>query len=261
MKNALIFKQYPRAYKINKSISQEVNLCTEMSNLVQDLNIWPMQSESCNLSKGKIIAHSERPHFIDIENLQRIFEEGSKSFFNYKQHSSRAQKIYETKVCKNTRKYHWAELYKDFTLTDIFEVCRVLVPSTNCAFIFTYISSYLYLQILCRYEPFIVAETSMPSSSNSKPTGEGGQAFNTLAGYLFGKNKSSEKMNMTTPVFTDSEGKMQFVLKARKVKLYCYYNAQFPNRNPKFSHKEFLWFLSRLTVAHEKTLSYELVRH
>lgn len=48
-------------------------------------------------------------------------------------------------------------------------------------------------------------------------TGPG--AFNSLAGYIFGKNKNDEKMAMTTPVLsrTDSSGtkKMSFVMPSR----------------------------------------------
>lgn len=40
----------------------------------------------------------------------------------------------------------------------------------------------------------------------------GGSAFNQLAGYIFGNNTQKEKMEMTTPVFTDTTGNMQFVL-------------------------------------------------
>ena len=68
-----------------------------------------------------------------------------------------------------------------------------------------------------------MAETEIsPSSSSSEsktgsPAGEGGSAFNTLAGYLFGGNQQQKKMQMTMPVFTDSQGKMQFVLSSTKV--------------------------------------------
>ena len=79
----------------------------------------------------------------------------------------------------------------------------------------------------CRYEPFVVAETSMPSTSGNSPAGDGGSSFNTLAGYLFGKNKDSEKMAMTTPVFSDSDGKMQFVVKARKVTIFSWTSIAF----------------------------------
>ena len=41
---------------------------------------------------------------------------------------------------------------------------------------------------------------------------EAGQAFNRLAGYIFGKNEQNEKMEMTTPVFSNKSQKMQFVV-------------------------------------------------
>ena len=41
---------------------------------------------------------------------------------------------------------------------------------------------------------------------------EAGQAFNRLAGYIFGKNEQNEKMEMTTPVFSNKNQKMQFVV-------------------------------------------------
>lgn len=71
----------------------------------------------------------------------------------------------------------------------------------------------------------MVAETSMQpaavgqESSPSSPAGEGGSAFNTLAGYLFGANQQKEKMKMTMPVFTDSKGNMQFVISSKKASL------------------------------------------
>jgi len=61
--------------------------------------------------------------------------------------------------------------------------------------------------IFCRYEPFVVAEAGMGSSD---PAGEGGAAFRTLAGYLFGKNAAGERMAMTAPVISDTRGVMQF---------------------------------------------------
>ena len=96
-----------------------------------------------------------------------------------------------------------------------------------------------------RYEPFVVAETALstprsqsPSvagtadASASRPAGEtstrtdpsggaasvspaagGGGAFNALAGYIFGGNAARDRMAMTTPVFTDSGGSMQFVVR------------------------------------------------
>ncbi|KAG6552097.1 hypothetical protein Mapa_006406 [Marchantia paleacea] len=59
-----------------------------------------------------------------------------------------------------------------------------------------------------QYEQFLVAET---------PSDElvGNKGFNEVAGYLFGKNTTGEKMKMTTPVFNLSAGEgsqLQFVL-------------------------------------------------
>lgn len=80
-----------------------------------------------------------------------------------------------------------------------------------------------------RYEPFIVAEVplSVPradeaSSSASvgalagpaAPAAAAGAAFNALAGYIFGGNSRKEKMAMTMPVFSDSTGRMQFVVRS-----------------------------------------------
>lgn len=45
---------------------------------------------------------------------------------------------------------------------------------------------------------------------SSDPAGEGGAAFRTLAGYLFGKNAAGERMAMTSPVISDTRGVMQF---------------------------------------------------
>lgn len=62
------------------------------------------------------------------------------------------------------------------------------------------------------YEPFIVVETDCDSMAGSK-------GFNTVAGYIFGKNEKGEKMKMTTPVYTEmnsepsaSGAKIQIVL-------------------------------------------------
>lgn len=56
------------------------------------------------------------------------------------------------------------------------------------------------------------------SSSGGSAVRNGRGAFRTLAGYLFGGNDRKESMNMTTPVFTSSAGRMQFVVgKADKV--------------------------------------------
>ncbi|XP_021276457.1 heme-binding-like protein At3g10130, chloroplastic isoform X2 [Herrania umbratica] len=66
-----------------------------------------------------------------------------------------------------------------------------------------------------RYTPFIVVETDGDKLSGS--TG-----FNTVAGYIFGKNSTMEKIPMTTPVFTQaldpelSEVSIQIVLPLEK---------------------------------------------
>jgi len=96
---------------------------------------------------------------------------------------------------------------------------------------------------LCRYEPFVVAEVALStprqppgtpagtasgsasqaadsteqSSSSApesvNPAAGGSGAFNALAGYIFGGNSARDRMAMTTPVFTDSCGSMQFVVR------------------------------------------------
>uniref|UniRef100_A0A7N0V4A6 SOUL heme-binding protein n=1 Tax=Kalanchoe fedtschenkoi TaxID=63787 RepID=A0A7N0V4A6_KALFE len=50
-------------------------------------------------------------------------------------------------------------------------------------------------------EPYFVAETTMPGKSGFDFNGAS-QSFNALAEYLFGKNTTQDKMEMTTPVFT-----------------------------------------------------------
>jgi len=64
------------------------------------------------------------------------------------------------------------------------------------------------------YETFFVAETTVNSNTGSAKMedSEAGQAFNRLAGYIFGKNEQNEKMEMTTPVFSNKNQKMQFVV-------------------------------------------------
>eukprot|EP00238_Polyblepharides_amylifera_P011009 CAMPEP_0196594834 /NCGR_PEP_ID=MMETSP1081-20130531/79407_1 /TAXON_ID=36882 /ORGANISM="Pyramimonas amylifera, Strain CCMP720" /LENGTH=377 /DNA_ID=CAMNT_0041919205 /DNA_START=206 /DNA_END=1339 /DNA_ORIENTATION=- len=79
------------------------------------------------------------------------------------------------------------------------------------------------------YEPFIVAEAPMPVSSRGvESTTPGGpsskSAFQSLAAYIFGQNSKSEKMSMTTPVFTTSsstEGAptMQFVVPSNSARV------------------------------------------
>uniref|UniRef100_A0A383WAA1 SOUL heme-binding protein n=1 Tax=Tetradesmus obliquus TaxID=3088 RepID=A0A383WAA1_TETOB len=98
-----------------------------------------------------------------------------------------------------------------------------------------------------QYQPFLVASTALDnlpqttssssssssgdatlngtgSSSGSSSSGGGGgginpasvgiKAFNALAGYIFGGNASSTKMAMTTPVFSSTNGTMDFVVSA-----------------------------------------------
>ncbi|KAK6944057.1 SOUL hem-binding protein, partial [Dillenia turbinata] len=50
-------------------------------------------------------------------------------------------------------------------------------------------------------EPYFIAETTMPGNTGFDFNGAS-QSFNVLAEYLFGKNITKEKMDMTTPVFT-----------------------------------------------------------
>lgn len=68
-----------------------------------------------------------------------------------------------------------------------------------------------------QYSPYLVAETSMPSGT--RPAG--GDGFNNLAGYIFGGNSRSTKMEMTTPVISTggqqgpSGDKMQFPIESK----------------------------------------------
>lgn len=78
--------------------------------------------------------------------------------------------------------------------------------------------------MLRRYEPMLVAETDMDaasttttsssrsSSGGASPAGRGDSAFNALARFIFGGNVAGARMRMTTPVFSDSQGRMQFVI-------------------------------------------------
>ncbi|EPS64547.1 hypothetical protein M569_10235 [Genlisea aurea] len=63
-----------------------------------------------------------------------------------------------------------------------------------------------------KYEPFMVAEASSDKLSGSK-------GFNSVAGYIFGKNSTNEKIPMTAPVFTHSDSlkvSIQIVLPSGK---------------------------------------------
>lgn len=74
------------------------------------------------------------------------------------------------------------------------------------------------------YQPFLVAQTTMDDKTSvvnsfNPASRDMGLLFNRLAEYIFGGNKTNEKMEMTTPVFTDTSGKMQFVIGSKfKVK-------------------------------------------
>ena len=70
------------------------------------------------------------------------------------------------------------------------------------------------------YREFAVCSTVMNINANtsSSTAGAGGGAFNSLAGYIFGRNEAEERMSMTTPVITtpmegdDGTTKMSFVM-------------------------------------------------
>jgi hypothetical protein len=52
-----------------------------------------------------------------------------------------------------------------------------------------------------QYPPMVVAQTAV----NADYKDSSSQGFNRLAGYIFGKNKSEQKMTMTAPVFQEQE--------------------------------------------------------
>mmetsp|Transcript_29404 Transcript_29404/g.94095 ORF Transcript_29404/g.94095 Transcript_29404/m.94095 type:complete len:242 (-) Transcript_29404:37-762(-) len=56
---------------------------------------------------------------------------------------------------------------------------------------------------LRRYQPYLIAETTIPSSNMKDGSGQG---FRTVAGYIFGKNKGKTKMSMTAPVRMSRDG-------------------------------------------------------
>eukprot|EP00887_Chlorella_sp_A99_P001320 scaffold14.g1320.t1 len=65
------------------------------------------------------------------------------------------------------------------------------------------------------YEPYAVAEAPMGGAASpaspASPAG-GAAAFGALAGFIFGGNDRGEKYAMTTPVFSDTCGRMRFVI-------------------------------------------------
>ncbi len=66
-----------------------------------------------------------------------------------------------------------------------------------------------------RYEPYLVAETEVREGFEAS----GNIAFRRLAGYIFGRNREAEKMNMTVPVthdpVDDSTHRYRFVMERR----------------------------------------------
>jgi hypothetical protein len=54
------------------------------------------------------------------------------------------------------------------------------------------------------YKPYIVAKTTVVGKFNKSS----GKAFRILAGYIFGKNKNSSKISMTTPVEVEKKSTM-----------------------------------------------------
>ena len=56
---------------------------------------------------------------------------------------------------------------------------------------------------LRRYAAYTIAETAVKTSSMREASSTG---FRTVAGYIFGKNKPSEKMRMTAPVRMSTSG-------------------------------------------------------
>lgn len=66
------------------------------------------------------------------------------------------------------------------------------------------------------YDGYSVASTIMPKGEDIAVAGN---AFNSLAGYLFGENQESKAMEMTTPVTTTSLGEMRFYLAEPQIPL------------------------------------------
>lgn len=66
------------------------------------------------------------------------------------------------------------------------------------------------------YDGYSVASTAMAQGEDMATAGN---AFNTLASYLFGENQESKSMAMTTPVTTTSYGEMRFYLAEPQIPL------------------------------------------
>jgi len=65
------------------------------------------------------------------------------------------------------------------------------------------------------YDAFIAASTTMSDDGEDysfDDLSNSGNGFNTLASYLFGKNKEDKALSMTTPVAVTNKGEMQFYL-------------------------------------------------
>ena len=72
------------------------------------------------------------------------------------------------------------------------------------------------------------ASTSSSEDSSGSPAGKGDGAFNTLAKFIFGGNAAGTRMRMTTPVFSDNRGSMQFVIEPS----YQVWKLNIPNLLP-----------------------------
>jgi hypothetical protein len=121
-----------------------------------------------------------------------------------------------------------------------------------------------------RYEPYLIAETAMPTMS----TGDRSNAFRAIAGYIFGGNETSQSIAMTAPVVMEASpssqkiamtapvvmtaGTMQFVMSSRFKTL-----ADLPKpKDPRVKLREqpavttaalrFSWYATEAKVA-EKT--------
>lgn len=57
-------------------------------------------------------------------------------------------------------------------------------------------------------------ESGVSQGAVASPREGAGKAFNELARFIFGGNQRGEKLQMTTPVFSDTRGRMQFVIGA-----------------------------------------------
>ncbi|XP_027188822.1 heme-binding-like protein At3g10130, chloroplastic isoform X2 [Cicer arietinum] len=106
-------------------------------------------------------------------------------------------------VATETAKYLFPKTFESRTLEEALMTVRclsfVVVPDLETVK-FTVLSRRDQYEIR-DVEPYFVAETTMPGKSGFD-FGGASQSFNVLAEYLFGKNTTKEKMEMTTPVFT-----------------------------------------------------------